>query len=1308
MFISKFKKEVLSIYFIFMLIIAGFIGLFIFNGIINNNLSAKAATIYVDSIGSGDYTSIQTAVDNANPGDTIIVANGTYNESITINKANITLIGNSTSHCNIKHYYVGSDYINDFAAGINITANGVKISGFNITVSGRYIYGIHLNSFSSHSNITKNNISTSGKYSYGIFLYHSSNNTLVNNIIITHHTNSHGIYLQQSSNDNVLIGNTITLSGGYPRNGIYVISSSNIEIIQNQINGYRYTLEYGVYLFDTTNTILNKNKMNNCSLKLSGNSLKHWNTHNIDNSNTINDKPIYYYKDTSNVIIPLNPAQVIIVNCSNMKISNINFDTCGIIIAFSENSIIKNSQFNNCTVYLYSSNNNTINENIISMSSFVYDYCIHLEKSNYNNLSVNSITGYMPLSNSIILSFSSNNNLIENNITTGGISASGIYLSHSFNNNIKYNLIKLIGKSVTGIYLTTSSKNNIEGNTINANSWWTYGISLSYSSNNNLKINNITMGECCISLSHSSKNQLKSNIITGDGDGIRLLDTSNNNFLSDNIINLAGMENRWGIWLAESDNNFIIDTKIVTKDKKGHGIYLDGMFVTIVNPIITTNKFVGSYDLVAINGGEITVIGNYSFETVQVTEDGGGVLKLKNYLGIEIYDDDISPISGADVEVMINGTQFYASAGYGGIDSTTDANGKIETLLVTYRAYIYNNTPIENIIGVKVKKAMGTDWEVIRPDINMSASHTEFFYYDLTPPSIPTGLKVNRIPGTNTLNISWDHNLDTVNYAIYSNSSGQWELIYNITHPQNWSLDRDLQDCKWYYYKIQAWDKAGHFSGLSETVSYYLFDITPPVIPTGLTVNPVIGGDELNISWNLNPDTTILYDIVWKDPLTGEWTWLDNVTHPKNWYILSNENLINGNTYYFKIRACYQDIMVSQYSTLASVIHRDYLAPEEPSNLWAEASSQTEIELEWTGSNSLDVEGYQIHINISGSSSNVTYQLLNKVSAMENNYIVTDLVENTQYYFVVTAFDEANNTSPYSEEAKCTTIGIPTVKATIPEQNSTNVEVDKPMTIIFSISMNTNTVEKVLEIVPDVDYHLNWTKNNTVLRIDFTENLSYNMSYVFTIGRAKSATGGSLKDWPFILNFRTEKETIFQFPTIIITSPTANTIVKPGESITLFGISTGLDVGIQIVVILNGYNTTGIIESNGTWSITFKAPNIEGNYTIEVIAGNASDSIDIIVIDNEFEEDDDDITDNDTDKSFLEMTGIIIFGSILVIIIIVIFIFLIIIKRKRTLKDIEIWERMLDEEHDKEFGQKEPFKDELKEELKDQELDNKK
>ena len=77
-------------------------------------IEGESKIIYVDYRGKADYTKIQDAIDNASRGDTVFVRNGTYYESILINKP-INLIGASKNQTIIvfkkKYILKSSGYI---------------------------------------------------------------------------------------------------------------------------------------------------------------------------------------------------------------------------------------------------------------------------------------------------------------------------------------------------------------------------------------------------------------------------------------------------------------------------------------------------------------------------------------------------------------------------------------------------------------------------------------------------------------------------------------------------------------------------------------------------------------------------------------------------------------------------------------------------------------------------------------------------------------------------------------------------------------------------------------------------------------------------------------------------------------------------------------------------------------------------------------------------------------------------------------------------------------------------------------------
>jgi nitrous oxidase accessory protein NosD len=96
--------------------------------------------LYVDDDGNADYTKIQDAIDNSNPGDTIFVYNGIYHENIIINKTSIQLIGES------KHSTIidgsGFEYV-VFVIG----RNEILISNFTIRNSSSSGKGIRIGNF---------------------------------------------------------------------------------------------------------------------------------------------------------------------------------------------------------------------------------------------------------------------------------------------------------------------------------------------------------------------------------------------------------------------------------------------------------------------------------------------------------------------------------------------------------------------------------------------------------------------------------------------------------------------------------------------------------------------------------------------------------------------------------------------------------------------------------------------------------------------------------------------------------------------------------------------------------------------------------------------------------------------------------------------------------------------------------------------------------------------------------------------------------------------------------------------------------
>ena len=202
----------------------------------------KASILYVGGSGPNNYSTIQTAIDNATNGDTIFVYNGTYHEHIVI-AVNINLLGENKETTIIDGDSSGNV--------VKIITSNVNISEFTIT----------------HGAI-------------GILILTSANIHISQNII---KSNWEGIGLHQVS-DSKIEQNSIQNNFF---EGINPVDSTHITVSKNYING---NLQ-GLFLSETTNCIITGNTINantrGIELRTNSNN-NHIYHNNIKNSNQDN------------------------------------------------------------------------------------------------------------------------------------------------------------------------------------------------------------------------------------------------------------------------------------------------------------------------------------------------------------------------------------------------------------------------------------------------------------------------------------------------------------------------------------------------------------------------------------------------------------------------------------------------------------------------------------------------------------------------------------------------------------------------------------------------------------------------------------------------------------------------------------------------------------------------------------------------------------------------------------------------------------------------------------------------------------
>lgn len=214
-------------------------------------IRALSHTIYVDESGDCEghtpcYEKIQTAIDGAVEGASILVSTGNYPGNIILNKS-LNLIGVQQGGVIIDSSGIGSHVF-------RVTADSVKINGFVITGSPNGYSGIKLDGVDSCS--------------------------VINNSI---HNNTHGIYLVTSGNS-LISSNNITNSS----NGLYFVDSDYNAVKNNRISNNR---NYGILLreYSSSNIIIDNYFRNgNNTFFDSELVINQWNVSKSNGTNIIN------------------------------------------------------------------------------------------------------------------------------------------------------------------------------------------------------------------------------------------------------------------------------------------------------------------------------------------------------------------------------------------------------------------------------------------------------------------------------------------------------------------------------------------------------------------------------------------------------------------------------------------------------------------------------------------------------------------------------------------------------------------------------------------------------------------------------------------------------------------------------------------------------------------------------------------------------------------------------------------------------------------------------------------------------------
>jgi PGF-pre-PGF domain-containing protein len=575
----------------------------------------NSSLLYVDDDEPADFTYIQDAVDASSPGSTIVVCNGTYTENVDVDRA-VTILSES-----------GPEYTEVRAANSKdsvfyVTADSVNISGF--TISGG-----------------SEPVSSSAYSTAGIWLYEVKDCNISQNI----------------------------LSDNYC--GIYAIVSENCTLEENTAESNNY----GIYLSSSEGNTLQNNSMENNSYNFAF--PKASTANDIDESNTVDGKPIHFLVNESNLILDSgsNAGTVYCINCQNVTVRDLNLsgNLYGLYFYSSTNSYVENISASDNRYAFYVSGSSGLN--FTGNNADSNSYGLYIADSEWNSLSGNvlvnntynfgiqgnctlqsapdvessnlldgkplyilsGVSGYVLDSESdagSVCLLNCRNITVRDLVlqderfgiylygTEGAVLENntlsgnyyGAYLEDSGNSSVHGN--NFSGNSL-GIYMETSSENSLTNNNLTGNPG--YGIYLYEAGNNTISSNNVSGGYTGILSECSNNNTFVENTASGGDLGLDLFD-SNYNILT---ANNANSNNESGILLTISQHNTLSENTVFGNTR---GIMLEGWTGEVSTSdnilfanTISNNTELGIWLTAATNN---TVYGN-SFNNTKNVKDTG-------------------------------------------------------------------------------------------------------------------------------------------------------------------------------------------------------------------------------------------------------------------------------------------------------------------------------------------------------------------------------------------------------------------------------------------------------------------------------------------------------------------------------------------------------------------------------------------------------------------------------------------------------------------------------------------------------------
>jgi parallel beta-helix repeat protein len=918
------------------------------------------------------------------------------------------------------------------------------------------IYGIYF--YKGDDNIISN-CSASSNRDYGLFIYLSDENRIDNSTI---NSNDNGIYLAYTD-DNVV---------------------ENCTIMQSN--------DVGIYLEFSEDVILHNNTMEECSIFIDGYSLGSFYSHTIDESNTVNGRPVYYWKNRVGGVIPQGAGQVILANCMDVVIENqdIVSATCGIEIVWSSGIVVTNctASYNSLHgIFMFFADDNILANNTISNCNAGISIEDSMRNTLYNNTIFECSYGVQ-----IYYDYASseNNLLFHNNFIDNTLQG----LDYSANKN-QWNAPYPIGGNYWSDYNGTdeyngSNQNNPGSDGFGDTPYDFYWIRLDY-----YPLMNPTRDALPprIELVSPGNNSVIQQGLVLD---FAVYDESSysTNYSIDNgpeepfeppyDISTAG-------W-SEGQHTILIQAE----DIKGNTASLLFSFtIDSISPIIQLNSPLNNSVII---GGTILNFSVYdsNLQNVNYSIDGGAEIPVLNP-----FDITTTGWTDGDYTVQISTADLAGNSNSSWYIFTVDSSPPTITL----------NSPINNSIIIKgtILNFSITDPHPVQANysINEGLNKSLTEPYEISTVDWADGdhiVQINAVDSAgNSKSLWFIFTIDFTPPAIVLNSPGNNSVVTGGTILNGGAeipllAQFDISTVGWvdggYTIQINARDLAGNSNS---SLFYITIDSTPPVIQLNSPANNSLiqGGTVLDFSvFDLNPSQAFYSvnngpDLSLHVPFNISTIGLEDGGYRVQINAVDMAGNSNDSWFYFTIDCT-------------------------PPRIWVDPNLN----------HSTIPVGTTILLNISDLEGGIASYYIDGGIYLDlpSPYVIdTTGWSDGLHAITLKARDPVGNEASIWFEITVDAVP-PYVVDTTPINHSIDFDIDTPIVITFSETMYEADIGDHLTLSPHVQFTPVWSQNGTVLSLSFAHNnLAYGMVYTLTIDPSITDIHGNPMSEDFILIFTT-------------------------------------------------------------------------------------------------------------------------------------------------------------------------------------------